>query len=74
VFSVFKRDMTGVYQHCKSKHLHGYLAEFVFRYNNRIALGVDDFQRANDIIGGVTGKRLTYQTTDKAEKISPLVH
>jgi transposase-like protein len=41
-FSVFKRGMKGTYQHCGKKHLHRYLAEFDFRYNNRIALGVDD--------------------------------
>ena len=41
-FSIFKRGMKGVYQHCAEKHLHRYLAEFDFRYNNRIALGVDD--------------------------------
>jgi hypothetical protein len=39
---VFKRGMRGVYQHCSEKHLHRYLAEFDFRYNNRAALGVND--------------------------------
>ena len=38
-FSIFKRGMRGVYQHCKEKHLHRYLAEFDFRYNHRTALG-----------------------------------
>ncbi len=37
-FSIFKRGMKGVYQHCSEKHLHRYLAEFDFRYNNRVAL------------------------------------
>jgi hypothetical protein len=32
-FSIFKRGMTGVYQHCSSAHLKRYLAEFDFRYN-----------------------------------------
>ena len=41
-FSIFKRGMKGVYQQCAEKHLHRYLAEFDFRYNNRVALGVDD--------------------------------
>src|ERR1035437_3285881 len=41
-FSIFKRGMKGVYQHCGEKHLHRYLAEYDFRYNHRIALGVDD--------------------------------
>jgi transposase-like protein len=62
-FSVFKRGMKGVYQHCRHNHLHRYLAEFDFRYNNRVALGVDDQQRANRLLAGVKGKRLTYETT-----------
>ena len=40
-FSVFKRGMRGVYQHCSEKHLHRYLAEFDFRYNYRQALGYE---------------------------------
>ena len=62
VFSVFKRGMTGIYQHCSSKHLHRYLAEFDFRYNNRIALEINDQQRAENLLAGVVGKRLTYET------------
>jgi transposase-like protein len=62
-FSLFKRGMRGVYQHCKEKHLHRYLAEFDFRYNARIALGVDDEQRAAKALVGAKGKRLTYRTT-----------
>jgi transposase-like protein len=63
VFSVFKRGMRGVYQHCKENHLHRYLAEFDFRYNNRVALGVHDDVRAEKALKGVKGKRLSYQTT-----------
>jgi hypothetical protein len=62
-FSVFKRGMTGIYQHCSSEHLHRYLSEFDFRYNNRTALDVNDVQRANKLVEGIVGKRLTYQTT-----------
>lgn len=62
-FSVFKRGMKGVYQHCAEKHLHRYLAEFEFRYNNRVALKVDDAERAARMVQGVSGKRLTYRTT-----------
>lgn len=65
-FSLFKRGMRGVYQHCKEKHLHRYLAEFDFRYNNRIALGVDDEARAAKMVKGAQGKRLTYRTTGRA--------
>jgi len=61
-FSVFKRGMTGIYQHCSEAHLHRYLAEFDFRYSNRARLGVDDTQRASRVITGAVGKRLTYET------------
>jgi transposase-like protein len=63
-FSTFKRGMKGTYQHCNSDHLHRYLAEFEFRYNNRSALGVEDGQRADAILSGVVGKRLTYRPAD----------
>lgn len=62
-FSIFKRGMRGVYQFCSEKHLHRYLAEFDFRYSNRIALGCNDEDRASRILAGVVGKRLTYQRT-----------
>ncbi|WP_375454651.1 IS1595 family transposase [uncultured Methylobacterium sp.] len=62
VFSVFKRGMKGIYQHCAEKHLHRYLAEFDFRYNNRVKLGVNDLDRADNLLRSVTGKRLTYRT------------
>jgi transposase-like protein len=59
-FSIFKRGMTGVYQHCGDRHLHRYLAEFDFRYSNRVATGVDDVLRTMRAIKGAEGKRLTY--------------
>lgn len=62
-YSIFKRGMIGIYQHCAEKHLHRYLAEFDFRYTHRIKLGVDDVARADRALIGVVGKRLTYQTT-----------
>jgi transposase-like protein len=61
-FSVFKRGMKGVYQHCGHNHLNRYMAEFDFRYNNRAALGVNDVDRAASLLRAVVGKRLTYQT------------
>jgi transposase-like protein len=64
-FSIFKRGMKGVYQHCDQKHLHRYLAEFDFRYNYRVALGVHDEQRAEKALLGVKGKRLTYKAADR---------
>ena len=63
VFSIFKRGMKGNYQHCAEKHLHRYLAEFDFRYNNRIALGINDLARTDAALRGIVGKRLTYRTS-----------
>lgn len=60
-YSIFKRGMKGVYQHCSEKHLHHYLAEFDFRYSNRLALGVNDLIRTDRMVKGIVGKRLTYQ-------------
>ena len=60
-YSIFKRGMGGVYQHCGEKHLHRYIAEFDFRYSNRIARGVDDRARADILAKGIVGKRLTYR-------------
>ena len=51
-FSIFKRGMKGDYQHCAEKHLHRYLAEFDFRYNNRVRLGGDDAARADARLQG----------------------
>jgi transposase-like protein len=60
-YSVFKRGMKGVYQHCSEAHLHRYVAEFDFRYNSRIRLGINDGARAERALRGITGRRLTYR-------------
>jgi hypothetical protein len=60
-FSIFKRGMKGIYQHCSEAHLHRYLAEFDFRYSNRSGVGVEDTERAAIIIKQAEGKRLTYR-------------
>jgi transposase-like protein len=60
-FSIFKRGMRGVYQHCAEKHLHRYLAEYDFRFNHRVALGFNDGDRAALAVKNAAGKRLTYQ-------------
>jgi hypothetical protein len=62
-YSIFKRGMTGIYQHCSEKHLHRYLAEFDFRYSNRVRLGVDDVERTERAM------RLSYRTTGKRAAI-----
>jgi transposase-like protein len=67
-FSVFKRGMKGVYQHCSEKHLHRYLAEFDFRYNARSALGVEDQERTERALAGAKGKRLTYVVAGSRRK------
>ncbi|MGO8951873.1 MAG: IS1595 family transposase [Rhodomicrobium sp.] len=61
-FSILKRGIIGVYHHVSEAHLHRYLAEFDFRHNNRIKLGIDDKRRAENTVKGAKGKRLTYET------------
>ncbi len=60
-FSIFKRGMKGIYQHCSEKHLHRYLAEYDFRYNHRSGLGYSDIDRTRAAISGIEGKRLMYR-------------
>jgi transposase-like protein len=60
-YSIFKRGMKGIYQHCSEKHLHRYLAEFDFRYSYRIKTGYDDEARTERALAGIVGKRLTYR-------------
>jgi transposase-like protein len=60
-FSIFKRGMSGVYQHCDEKHLHRYLAEYDFRFSYRASLGYSDEDRAVAAVRGGEGKRLTYR-------------
>jgi hypothetical protein len=43
------------------KHLHRYLAEFDFRHNNRLALGIGDIERTINAVKSVDGKRLMYR-------------
>ncbi len=66
-FSIFKRGMKGIYQHCGEQHLHRYLAEFDFRYNTRISLGYNDTIRAENALKGIVGKRLLYRRPDDAK-------
>jgi transposase-like protein len=60
-YSLLKRGIYGCYFHVSEAHLHRYLAEFDFRYSNRIALGVDDTERTERLIRGIIGRRLTYK-------------
>jgi transposase-like protein len=65
-FSIFKRGVIGTFHHISEQHLHRYLAEFDFRYNNRSSLGVEDKARAAKAIKGAEGKRLTYRQPREA--------
>ena len=65
-YSIFKRGMVGTYQHCAEKHLQRYVCEFDFRYNTRTAAGVNDNERRDIALAGITGKRLTYRRTASA--------
>lgn len=62
-FSILKRGITGVYQHCSQQHLKRYLGEFDFRYNER---QTTDFERTIKAVDGIAGKRLTYRRIDEA--------
>jgi transposase-like protein len=65
-FSILKRGLYGTYQNVSAKHLRRYIGEFDLRYNNRIALGVDDAQRTESALRGIVGKRLTYRDSSWA--------
>jgi transposase-like protein len=68
-YSIFKRGMKGVYQHCSEKHLHRYVAEFDFRYSNRSKLGIEDIEHSEKAISGAAGKRLYYQEPREAAPV-----
>jgi transposase-like protein len=73
-FSVFKRGMKGVYQHCAKKHLHRYAAEFDFRYNHRAANSINDAKRASVALSCVTGRRLLYRDVGRVESAPEAQH
>ncbi len=68
-FSILKRGITGTYHHVSQQHLKRYLGEFDFRYNERVALGVDDKERTHRMLKGIVGKRLTYRRTDSGANV-----
>ncbi len=59
-----KRGITRVYHHVSGQHLKRYVAEFDFRYNNRVALGIDDFARTIAALAGIKNKRQTHKEVD----------
>lgn len=64
-FSIFKRGMKGIYQHCAEHHLHRYLAEFDFRYTHRDRTGFNDGARSEQALRSIVGKRLTYRSVNE---------
>ncbi len=68
-YSIFKRGIKGVYQHCREKQLHRYVAEFDFRYSNRTKLGVHDELRTSRAVAGARGKRLTYRCSSPTQSV-----
>lgn len=62
-FGIFKRGIFGIYQHVSSHHLERYTTEFDFRYSHRQKLGYNDAMRAEELLKGIGGKRLTYRRT-----------
>jgi transposase-like protein len=71
-FSILKRGIYGTYQHVSEEHLHRYLAEFDFRHNNRVKLGIGDAERTRRAIVGAEGKRLTYRRARSQEGSAPI--
>jgi transposase-like protein len=68
-YSILKRGITGIYHSVSEAHLHLYLKEFDFRYNNRSGLGVEDAERAAKTLKGIEGKRLTYRQPREAAHV-----
>jgi len=61
-FGHFKRSMKA-HIHIEPQHLQRYLNESTFRYSNR---KISDFERAEEALKGIEGKRLTYRPTGEA--------
>jgi len=58
-WSLLKRSLGGTYISVEPFHLDAYVAEQVFRYNNR--KDANDFTRFASCMMGIQGKRLTYK-------------
>ena len=66
-FSILKRSLNGVYQHCSKQHPKRYLGEYDFRYNYREKLGYDNITGTNLALRGIEGKRLMYRDSPPAK-------
>ncbi|HEY3858681.1 MAG TPA: IS1595 family transposase [Gammaproteobacteria bacterium] len=63
-FGILKRGISGVYQHVSEEHLIRYCNEFSFRYSNH---RITDSERADKVLKGIGGKRLTYRRINQAQ-------
>ena len=66
-FAILKRGIMGSFHSISEAHLQRYVDEFTFRWNHRSALEIDDLTRANAIVKGAAGKRLTYRRIGEAK-------
>jgi transposase-like protein len=64
--ALVKRQMYGTHHAVSAWHLQRYIDELAFRWNNRVANGVNDTERAMKAIKGAEGKRLMYRCPDSA--------
>ncbi len=62
--AIIKRQMYGTHHAVSEHHLQRYINEIAFKWNNRIALGIDDTARTANAIKGAEGKRLLYRRPD----------
>jgi len=65
-FAILKRGVYGTFHSISEQHLQRYCDEFAFRWNNRSSLGIEDTERAAEILRGIADKRLTYRRPDEA--------
>ena len=63
-FAILKRGVYGTFHSVSEAHLQKYCNEFAFRWNTRSSLGIEDTQRAEEMLKGIEGKRLTYRPTN----------
>ena len=70
-FAILKRGIVGTYHHVSQQHLKRYLAEFDYRYNERVSLGVSDSERMEKSVQGIVGKRLAYRRPNQPQDELP---
>ena len=66
-FSLLKRGLNGTYHKVSQEHLHRYLSEFDFRYNNR---KIKDQERALKALQGAIGKRLMLRDSENVSGLT----